>query len=458
MADQKLPLDGLSFRRIVGFACSQSFIIFVFHLGMGLAGDAAFPGAPIGGRDLICALVFLFAGFILLLRLPEKARLAVLSRPALVFGGVLMASAFLCPADLPQAVGIGADCVLGVCCSFQIAAWGRSFGALETEGFLVEVLAGFLLGALFCLLFSLSSQSGTFVLMAVFPIASAVWIDGPQAPGACSAPASEDLATAQMLSVKVMCGTFCFGLSAGLIGGSPSAEACSDGLLPALLFAAFLVGTLSIVLSDGFGKGDSLNKSYRLSVFLFLAGILAVPLSGAGGLPIEGDGVMLAGFLGLQAILACLFLTVSRLRKADGAVAFSSGFACLFGGQAVGLAVSTGALPVLAAPAYLPIVFAGLIALAACIFLFTERDFDSISKTVAEDDRFEAACASIAAEFGLSKREAQVLPLVLRGRTSSRIAEELGISKSTVDTHLRHIYSKCGVSGRQGLIDLKEGR
>ena len=51
-----------------------------------------------------------------------------------------------------------------------------------------------------------------------------------------------------------------------------------------------------------------------------------------------------------------------------------------------------------------------------------------------------------------------MLPLVLRGRTSSRIAEELGISKSTVDTHLRHIYSKCDVSGRQGLIDLKEGR
>ena len=117
-----------------------------------------------------------------------------------------------------------------------------------------------------------------------------------------------------------------------------------------------------------------------------------------------------------------------------------------------------GALPALGAPGYLPIVFAGLIALAACIFLFTERDFDSISKTVAEDDRFEAACASIASDFCLSKREAQVLPLVLRGRTSSRIAEELGISKSTVDTHLRHIYSKCDVSGRQGLIDLKEGR
>lgn len=458
MADQKLPLDGLSFRRIVGFACSQSFIISVFHLGMGPVGNRAFMGGLLDGCNLICALVFLLAGFILLLRLPERARLAILSRPALLFGGALMAAAFLCPASLPQVVRFGADCVLGVCCSFQIAAWGRSFGALETEGFLVEMLAGFLLGALLCLLFSLASESGAFALMATFPVASAAWIDAPQAPGVYPVPDSEDLAIAQMLSVKVMCGTFCFGLSAGLIGGLPSQGTWSDGLLSALLFAAFLIGTLSIVLSDGFGKGDSLNKSYRLSVFLFLTGVLAVSLSGGGGLPIEGADAMLAGFLGLQAILACLFLTVSRLRKADGAIAFSSGFACLFGGQASGLVVSTGAFPAFGAPTYLPIAIAGLVALAACVFLFTERDFDSISKTVAEDDRFEAVCASIAADFCLSKREAQVLPLVLRGRTSSRIAEELGISKSTVDTHLRHIYSKCGVSGRQGLIDLKEGR
>ena len=99
MADQKLPLDGLSFRRIVGFACSQSFIISVFHLGMGVAGDGAYPGGPFGGFDLICALVSLFAGFVVLSSLPEKIRFAILSRPALVFGGVLMALAFLCPAS-----------------------------------------------------------------------------------------------------------------------------------------------------------------------------------------------------------------------------------------------------------------------------------------------------------------------------------------------------------------------
>ena len=49
-----------------------------------------------------------------------------------------------------------------------------------------------------------------------------------------------------------------------------------------------------------------------------------------------------------------------------------------------------------------------------------------------------------------------MLPLALRGRTSERIASELYIAKSTADTHLRRIYSKAGVHGRQELIDLGE--
>ena len=71
-------------------------------------------------------------------------------------------------------------------------------------------------------------------------------------------------------------------------------------------------------------------------------------------------------------------------------------------------------------------------------------------------DRFEEACRLVAEEAGLSRREAEILPLALKGRTGERIAAEFYISKSTVDTHLRRIYQKCGVHGRQELIDLGE--
>ena len=50
--------------------------------------------------------------------------------------------------------------------------------------------------------------------------------------------------------------------------------------------------------------------------------------------------------------------------------------------------------------------------------------------------------------------EPSPLPLLLEGRTISRIQETLFISAGTVSTHIRHIYQKTGVDNRQELIDL----
>lgn len=48
----------------------------------------------------------------------------------------------------------------------------------------------------------------------------------------------------------------------------------------------------------------------------------------------------------------------------------------------------------------------------------------------------------------LSKREKEVLRWVARGKSNSVIAEILGVSANTVDTHLRRIYHKLNVCDR----------
>ena len=68
----------------------------------------------------------------------------------------------------------------------------------------------------------------------------------------------------------------------------------------------------------------------------------------------------------------------------------------------------------------------------------------------------EEVAAQLCEQFGLTAREAQVLPLLLRGRTIARIQDELGISRSTVATHIKHIYQKAGVNDRQALLDMVE--
>ena len=75
---------------------------------------------------------------------------------------------------------------------------------------------------------------------------------------------------------------------------------------------------------------------------------------------------------------------------------------------------------------------------------------------VSRTDGFDRRVERMIEAFSLSKRESEILPFVLRGRTGERIASELFISKNTVDTHIRRIYAKCDVHNRQELIDLSE--
>ncbi|MDO5043420.1 MAG: helix-turn-helix transcriptional regulator [Slackia sp.] len=71
-----------------------------------------------------------------------------------------------------------------------------------------------------------------------------------------------------------------------------------------------------------------------------------------------------------------------------------------------------------------------------------------------EDESFEAICQELSELHGLTGREMEILGHLARGRTNTRIAEDLFISPSTVRGHIRHIYTKLDVHDRQELIDL----
>ena len=48
----------------------------------------------------------------------------------------------------------------------------------------------------------------------------------------------------------------------------------------------------------------------------------------------------------------------------------------------------------------------------------------------------------------LTKREVEVLGLVVEGKSSKEVARELDVSKRTVDFHLANTYEKLEVSNR----------
>ena len=62
----------------------------------------------------------------------------------------------------------------------------------------------------------------------------------------------------------------------------------------------------------------------------------------------------------------------------------------------------------------------------------------------------------IASYYGLTRRDAEVLPYLARGRSAKVIAEALFVSESTVRTHTRRILEKTALHSKQDLIDLIE--
>lgn len=71
---------------------------------------------------------------------------------------------------------------------------------------------------------------------------------------------------------------------------------------------------------------------------------------------------------------------------------------------------------------------------------------------------FELACQLVTSERNLSKREAEVLLLLVQGRPRRLISEKLNISEETVKTHTGNIYTKLVVHSRSELLETIETR
>ena len=81
--------------------------------------------------------------------------------------------------------------------------------------------------------------------------------------------------------------------------------------------------------------------------------------------------------------------------------------------------------------------------------------------------RAPPAAATRNLPVGLTKRELEVLLVLVRGVSNEEIAEHLGISAKTVGHHVQHVYRKAGVHSRaaatlwafeHGLVRTRSGR
>ncbi len=468
MGTAKARRSGASWRRALGFACHEGYLYALFYMGMNREFSVgSFQVERVELLGALAAMVIAFAAVLVLGRCAPALREVLFERHSIiVYALALVAGAFV-----PVVMGslqtdelVFESIMVGVPWALMLLTWARRLARGTTERAAFEVFAGAGIGAAVCLVTFLFPVDEAQWALKLLPLASAALLivdmrDFDEDAAEARPEAAVSGATAADFSVKVMAGTVCYGMAAGFMeayNSNPGFISMASFPASLIVFVLFSAGALQLLFARDPKARGGLDGAYRLSLLVMMAGFLFAPSLGGTGVP--GEAIVLAGYLGLTCVLASAFLAFSKIVAEDAARIVARGFLALFCGELAGVAlanVSNGLVPSGSTP-YVIVCFAGLATLFAYLFLFTERDFKSLSEIARTVDYFEEACEAIAVEAGLSKREAEILPFALRGRTSERIAGELFISKSTVDTHLRRIYTKAGVHSRQELIDLGE--
>lgn len=196
----------------------------------------------------------------------------------------------------------------------------------------------------------------------------------------------------------------------------------------------------------------------------------------------EIEGVIgLTGYGTFNVLIWILLADITSTYRLSGIMVFGMGWGMVTLGVLLG--TQLGQIVCLAAP-FTPQMLS-LIALLATIailisymFVFNEKDLEHLATPEEEDggkameagqgqpsetrdgvrrQRFQDRCNDVAAQYGLTDRETEIMVLFAKGRSAARIQEELYLSRGTVSTHLRHIYQKMDVHSKQELLDVIEG-
>ncbi|WP_143412171.1 helix-turn-helix domain-containing protein [Arabiibacter massiliensis] len=206
------------------------------------------------------------------------------------------------------------------------------------------------------------------------------------------------------------------------------------------------------------------NAIFRVCFPVMAAGVSLFVFEGAFALNV-GTFIFLVGRQLFAATILALVVYLIRYLGSDYYLLSVSAVVGAMLGSCVGLALY-GFLGQTAPPAILPptfLVYLLLGVLLVAIYLMSASNLKTRWGMVAIDDSeekvgltFEQSCLILAEKWGLTKRESEIVALMVKGRDKQAIAEKLYISEGTVKVHARNIYQKMGIHSKQELIDLVE--
>ncbi len=386
--------------------------------------------------------------------------------------------------------------VMGVAGCVLTCSWGARF-SLGSATMRRVVLFSFLLGYLLYFVFLQLPLGVSAAGVVALPLVSGalwlydswrrhrlthdVWPSTGEVPGEVAAGALDvsmlPWRTLALIAVAAFVGNF---ISSYVMGSTYVGAAV---IFPGA-FAVCTCITLAAAALEGSGeKPLAIERLYRYVLPFAVLGMLMVLVRPTGDLGIAGALVAGASIF-LQALVILKVTEVTQATGVSPLLSFAVGQgvvgAVVFAGNAGGrwaadawAQAPLGLSMVCAAGVFVLFYLLTLVAdrLSDRLVAVGEKTVDlraasgGVERAKADDDAgvdtniggFSAASVErFAKACGLTPREAEVLPYLLRGRTLPSIAERLFVTAGTVKTHALHIYRKAGVGGREELIDAFE--
>ena len=390
------------------------------------------------------------------------SRVLVVGVTASAATACIAAASMLVDVDAARALVVSASFLGGLGTGCIMVAWVLQFARNGAQAS-VQVGGGLVLSfAITCVVLPLPFEFAAAVIM-LFPAAAALAVvratDLADADPACTpAPAAPADAEFLRLPWRLALGLSAMGLAYGMAYGF-AFEYAETGIevSVACLLVNGVIGAVVLIYALRLGKN-----------FGYSAANLAI-------LPVAGFAQCMIAVLQTQLLPASFFcmrfayvlfdvVLWLQLPKVFGRIGTIRTFlvARLFleGSSAVGVVLRE-------ALTHTGFLVFDLVALAVVAFLLAALTlafygggigsvWDLMPEPLSYTGKFRNACAAIAEHYGLTPREAEVMRLVMCGRSGAYVQENLFISKSTFQTHMRNLYKKLDVHTNQELLDLLE--
>ena len=476
--------------RSVGFALARAWVYLMF---IGAAASCVtWNGHPVPsaafGISTVCLFLTMF-----LPALRAKEFCEAMSKPgvrwfvpALLSMGTLAIVSSTLPGMPTQALCIMGGVTTGVGSGLLDLGYGELYRNVPSRQTAFEAPFAFLLASCVYFVSWWLPPVGASLLACAIPLVSSAILFGPL--GVWS-PASQPAVRPVPISITKF--AVRVGVCACLVG-------LADGLVRAVFMEAggmvmrdfyhvpFLVASVvTVVIIWGsliVRKTFDLRWIYKVTVGIMAFVFQLLPIFvGTGAQSV----LALAGYGTFNVLIWMLLADTAYTYRLSSIMVFGIGWSMITLGVLLGSFAGNAAVAAFSpfSPRMLSVVALAATCAVLCSYMFVLKESDLVQMTTqaerAEDaadaagkdgahgdgagaaprpPRFVNRCRDIAARYGLTERETEVMISYAKGRSYARLQEDLHASRGTVTTHLRHIYQKLDIHSKQELLDLIEGR